>query len=59
MTSSTRHHGAIHLRQTMKAIQANATQIRTMTNKVTALIIAHAAGLANASVGPDESRFQR
>src|SRR5512132_282415 len=38
MTSPTCRHGAIHLRQTMKAMQPNATQIRTMTNQVTAFL---------------------
>ena len=38
MTSSTCCHGAIHLRQTIKAMQPNATQIRTMTNQVTAFL---------------------
>ena len=36
MTCSTCCHGAIHLRHTIKAVQPNATQIRTMTNQVTA-----------------------
>lgn len=38
MTCSRCCHGAIHLRQTMKAMQPNATQIRTMTNQVTAFL---------------------
>ena len=38
MTSSTCRHGAIHLRQTMKAMQPKATQIRIMTNQVTAFV---------------------
>src|SRR4029453_13699962 len=38
MTSSTCRHGAIHLRQAMKAMQPNATQIRTTTNQATAFL---------------------
>src|SRR5262245_24971445 len=38
MTCSSCDHGAIHLRQTMKAMQPNATQIRTMTSQVTAFL---------------------
>src|SRR5438552_12628171 len=36
MTSSTCRHGAIHLRQAIKAMQPNAAQIRTITNQATA-----------------------
>jgi hypothetical protein len=38
MTSSTCRHGAIHLRQAMKAKQPNAAQIRTTTNQATAFL---------------------
>jgi hypothetical protein len=38
MTSSIRRHGAIHLRQAMKATQPNAAQIRTRTNQATAFL---------------------
>src|SRR5262245_8110590 len=38
ITCSSCCHGAIHLRQTMKAMQPNATQIRTMTSQVTAFL---------------------
>src|SRR5262245_20623775 len=39
ITSSTCRHGAIHLRQTMTAMQPNATQIRKMTSQVTGFLL--------------------
>ena len=38
MTCSSCRHGAIHLRQTMKAMQPNAAQIKTIANQTTTFL---------------------